>query len=268
MSGAAVAISTAALILATASVVLHFYPIERDMPEPRELPSPPPPAKTQDPPPVAPPPKPPEPAAQPEGPRFSPHPMFASYMTGIDPADILERYNTDPSYRSWFNGHFGALTIRQAAGFDASPLPSDSPAPAPPPATVPALPAAPPPSAPAPVPDPAFVPYMTDGDDPQIYVNRYNSDPAYREWFDANFEGMTIQQAAGLRSTTPSGAAPPPSIATAPAPATPPPVATPPPEPDNSAECNRLLAQLFNVNTPIEEFDRIEAELVANSCSG
>ena len=168
---AAAAISTAALILAIVAVVLHIYPIST---QPQELPSPPLPAKTQDPQPAAPPPRTPEPAAQPEGPQFPPHPVFASYMTGIEPADILERYNTEPSYRSWFNDHFGALTIRQATGFDA--------------------PSTPPPSTPPPEP--------------------------------------TLT------------------------------------EPDNSAECNRLLAQLFNVNTPIEEFDRIEAELVANSCSG
>jgi len=30
--------------------------------------------------------------------------------------------------------------------------------------------------------------------------------------------------------------------------------------------CDRLLAQVLNPSTPLEEFDRIEAELLQNNC--
>ena len=33
--------------------------------------------------------------------------------------------------------------------------------------------------------------------DPRYYVSRYESEPAYREWFDANFPGYTIYEAVG-----------------------------------------------------------------------
>jgi len=131
---------------------------------------------------------------------------------GDDPQVYVDRYNDDPSYRQWFDTGFPDLTIQQAAGL-ASPTPPAAPGPAAPaPAPVPA-------PVPDPDPDPKFVPYMNDGDDPQTYVDRYNSDPGYRAWFDANFEGLTIQQAAGLGAST------------APAPSPSPPAA-PEPDPD------------------------------------
>ena len=34
--------------------------------------------------------------------------------------------------------------------------------------------------------------------DPQSYVNRYNSEPKYREWFEKNFPGKTIYEVVGL----------------------------------------------------------------------
>ncbi|MCY4253013.1 MAG: hypothetical protein OXU86_03910 [Thaumarchaeota archaeon] len=36
----------------------------------------------------------------------------------------------------------------------------------------------------------------------------------------------------------------------------------------NYEACDRLLAQVLNPNTPLEEFDRIEAELLQNNCGG
>ena len=207
------AIATAALLLALVAVVMQLTPmLDSSAPAPEKPPSPSP-TKTADPPAAAPPPKTIEPIAQPETPQFQPHPTFASYMAGIEPTAILERYNAEPGYRSWFNDYFGTLTIRQATGFDAPPaLPVTTPTTTPPPAT------APPPT--ALLPSPAEPPQITPEATPP-----------------------PVEQLQPLLEPTPT-------------------------EPNNSAECNRLLAQLFNVNTPIEEFDRIESELVANSCSG
>ena len=142
-----------------------------------------------------------------------PDPRFVQYMTaGDDPQVYVDRYNSDPAYRAWFDSGFPDLTIQQAVGLASMAPPAGTPAPP----TVPA-------PVPDPDPDPKFVPYMTSGDDPQVYVDRYNSDPGYKTWFDANFEGLTIQQAAGLGTA--------PATPTAPVPPTAPPAA-PEPEPD------------------------------------
>jgi len=53
-------------------------------------------------------------------------------------------------------------------------------------------------------------------------------------------------------------------------PATPPPAAPPAATepPRDSEACDRLLAQVLSPSTPLEEFDRIEAELLRNNCGG
>ncbi len=130
--------------------------------------------------------------------KIDPDPSFAPYMTdGDDPQTYIDRYNSEPSYKTWFDQNFAGLTIEEAAGLGTTAPPSATPVP--PPA----------PSAPAPPeyvevdPDPRFVPLMTDGDDPQTYIDRYNSDPTYKAWFDQNFADLTIQEAAGLDIGTP-----------------------------------------------------------------
>ena len=123
----------------------------------------------------------------------TPDPRFVPYMTqGDDPRTYVERYEADPAYKAWFDAGFPGLTIQQAAGLAP---PAVAPAPAPAPVPVP-----------DPDPDPRFVPYMTQGDDPQAYVDRYNSDPTYKAWFDSNFPGLTIRQAVGLEGAAPTPA--------------------------------------------------------------
>ncbi len=34
--------------------------------------------------------------------------------------------------------------------------------------------------------------------DPQYYIDRYNNEPAYKEWFDTNFPDLTIYEAVGI----------------------------------------------------------------------
>ena len=36
--------------------------------------------------------------------------------------------------------------------------------------------------------------------DPQHYIDRYNNEPIYKEWFDTNYSGYTIEEAVGLES--------------------------------------------------------------------
>ncbi len=113
-----------------------------------------------------------------------PHSRFVPYMVqGDDPQVYVDRYDSDPAYRAWFDSGFPDLTIWRAVGLaDTAPPP-----PPPPPSTTQRG-----------TPDPAFAPFMSSSVDPQVYVDRYNSDRSYREWFDTNFAGLTIRQAVGL----------------------------------------------------------------------
>jgi len=43
-----------------------------------------------------------------------------------------------------------------------------------------------------------FTQFMDPARDPQYYVDRYNNDSAYREWFDSNFPNQTIYEATGV----------------------------------------------------------------------
>jgi titin len=65
------------------------------------------------------------------------------------------------------------------------------------------------PSEPEPIVDPEPVPtthipgFPDPNKDPQTYVNRYNSEAAYKAWFDRNFPGKTIYEVVGLPEPEP-----------------------------------------------------------------
>jgi hypothetical protein len=47
-----------------------------------------------------------------------------------------------------------------------------------------------------------IAPFVDKTKDPQHYVDRYNNEPKYKEWFDTNYpEYDSIEQAVGLEST-------------------------------------------------------------------
>ena len=87
----------------------------------------------------------------------------------VDPQGYVDRYNSDPAYKTWFDENFSEFdSIYEAVGLKA-------------PVTL------------AVFVDPAV--------DPQGYVDRYNSDPAYKTWFDENFsEFDSIYEAVGLKA--------------------------------------------------------------------
>ena len=209
---------------------------------------------------------------------------------------------------------------------DSTPLPqTPAPSPAAPPTApepTPAPPAPPPATPPAPVLDtkplppqqfaihPKFKPFAEL--EPKHYIDRYNNEPSYKQWFDQNFPNITIQQALGYESYTPAPT-PAPAPTTPPAPQTPEPTpvaptqspapptpeptpvaptpspapptpeptpvaptpspAPPTPEPtpahtqtDNSAICDQLVAQLFNIDITDDEFNKLEEDLTTNNC--
>ena len=88
-----------------------------------------------------------------------------------DPQSYIDRYNSDPAYKAWFDNNFSEYeSIYQAVGLK------------------------------TPVPLAVFV---DPAEDPQSYIDRYNSDPAYKAWFDNNFsEYESIYQAVGLFDST------------------------------------------------------------------
>ena len=85
-----------------------------------------------------------------------------------DPQSYVDRYNNEPAYKEWFDRNFPDDTIYEIVG----------------------------------LPDPnkktiitTHIPGFPDPTkDPQSYVDRYNNEPAYKEWFDRNFPDMTIYQ--------------------------------------------------------------------------
>ena len=47
------------------------------------------------------------------------------------------------------------------------------------------------------------LPFVDPAKDPQSYVDRYNNEPKYKEWFDSNYPDYTIYQAVGLSEPIP-----------------------------------------------------------------
>ncbi len=88
--------------------------------------------------------------------------------TTKDPQSYVDRYNTEATYKEWFDENFSEYdSIYQAVGLEE-------------PLLIPA-------------------PFIDITKDPQSYVDRYNTEATYKEWFDENFsEYDSIYQAVGL----------------------------------------------------------------------
>ncbi len=114
-----------------------------------------------------------------------------------DPQTYVDRYNNEPEYKKWFDeNHSEYATIYEAVGLD-EPAMDGGDAPEPVPEPVPG-------SVPEPVPEaeqtrqiPAE--FVDKGVNPQTYVDRYNGEASYRQWFDDNYpQYATIYEAVGL----------------------------------------------------------------------
>ena len=84
-----------------------------------------------------------------------------------DPQSYVDRYNTEPTYKKWFDDNFAEYdSIYQAVGLE-EPI--------------------------------GLASFVDETKDPQSYVDRYNTEPTYKKWFDDNFaEYDSIYQAVGL----------------------------------------------------------------------
>ncbi len=91
----------------------------------------------------------------------------------------LDRYNNEPAYKSWFDENFPDYTIEEAIELAI-------------PGSFPEEPEIKP-----------ILPFVDPKQDPQYYINRYNSESSYKSWFDANFPDYTIYEAVGVEPPAP-----------------------------------------------------------------
>jgi hypothetical protein len=87
-----------------------------------------------------------------------------------DPQYYVDRYNNESAYKEWFDTNFPDRTIEEAVGIEIVEEPLDV-------SKIPGFP------------DPEK--------DPQYYVDRYNNESAYKEWFDTNFPRQSIYEVVG-----------------------------------------------------------------------
>ena len=88
-----------------------------------------------------------------------------------DPQYYIDRYNNELAYKQWFDSNYPEITIEEAVGFDKKI------------------------EATAVVDISQFIDSEVD---PQYYIDRYNNELAYKQWFDTNFPDLTIYEAVGV----------------------------------------------------------------------
>ena len=93
-----------------------------------------------------------------------------------DPQYYIDRYNNEATYKAWFDETYPDYTIEEAVGFTMQ----ESKAEAKP-----------------------ILPFVDPNQDTQYYIDRYNSEASYKEWFDNTFPDYTIYEAVGAESTEP-----------------------------------------------------------------
>ena len=101
-----------------------------------------------------------------------------------NPQSYVDRYNNEPDYKTWFDDNFSEYeSIYQAVGLD---TPEER-------KTTTGIKES-----------SSLAVFVDPAEDPQSYIDRYNSDPAYKTWFDNNFsEYESIYQAVGFKTPVP-----------------------------------------------------------------
>ncbi len=90
-----------------------------------------------------------------------------------DPQYYIDRYNNEAAYKSWFDRNYLNLTIEEAVGLTQPEQEIIK-------NTIPGFP------------DP--------DKSPQYYLDRYNNEPVYQEWFDKNFPNQSIYEVIGVEA--------------------------------------------------------------------
>ncbi|MDF2424752.1 MAG: Ig domain-containing protein [Nitrosopumilus sp.] len=83
-----------------------------------------------------------------------------------DPQSYVDRYNTEPTYKKWFDDNYSEYSsIYEAVGLEEPKV---------------------------------LAPFVDPNLDPQYYIDRYNKEATYKKWFDETYPEITIYQAVGL----------------------------------------------------------------------
>ena len=85
------------------------------------------------------------------------------------PQYYVDRYDTEPSYKSWFDSQFPNYSIGDVVGYKSTHIDTF----------------------------PAF------DKPPQYYVDRYDTEPSYKSWFDSEFPNSSIYNVLGYADPTP-----------------------------------------------------------------
>ena len=91
-----------------------------------------------------------------------------------DPQYYIDRYNNEATYKAWFDKTYPDYTIEQAVGFTIQESKTEAK---------------------------PILPFVDPTQDTQYYIDRYNSDASFKEWFDDTFPDYTIYEAVGEEST-------------------------------------------------------------------
>jgi len=89
-----------------------------------------------------------------------------------DPQHYIDRYNKELAYKEWFDTNYLDITIEEAVGLTKI------------------------------IKEPIQIVKISQFIDPdvdtQYYIDRYNKELAYKEWFDTNYPDLTIYEAVGM----------------------------------------------------------------------
>jgi hypothetical protein len=104
---------------------------------------------------------------------------IASFVdTTKDPQYYIDRYNNEVSYKVWFDTNYPDITIEEAVGLDKV------------------------------IEDPKQIAdiskFIDPNVDPQYYIDRYNNELTYKQWFDTNYPDITIHEAVGVTLVEPT----------------------------------------------------------------
>ncbi len=106
-------------------------------------------------------------------PKHEPISKIASFVDPTkEPQHYIDRYNSESAYKKWFDTNFPNLTIEEAVGLSKTIEETQQ------------------------ISD--FSQFIDPAKDPQHYIDRYNSESAYKKWFDTNFLEQTIYEAVGI----------------------------------------------------------------------
>jgi hypothetical protein len=98
---------------------------------------------------------------------------IASFVDSTkDPQHYIDRYNNELAYKEWFDSNYPDITIEEAVGLTKI------------------------------IEEPKQIvkisQFINPDVDSQYYIDRYNNELAYKEWFDSNYPNLTIYDAVGI----------------------------------------------------------------------